>query len=120
MFEFYLYLSGNWVFSDSMWQVYSLNCFQFPNPPAFLCFNIFLFPNSLFLNHPSETHWRPGRLKQKAFTSNRGTGTYIWFQSPSPHFFNSPQSQREQVQEKQGSKVGGGEVNHKLSRGIQF
>ena len=41
----YLYLAGNWEFSDSaMWQKYSLNCYQFPSPTA-IFFYTFIFPN---------------------------------------------------------------------------
>ena len=41
-----LYLSGNWEFCDSaVWQIYSLNCYQFSSPIAILCFYIFTFPN---------------------------------------------------------------------------
>ena len=44
--DLYLYLSGNWEFSDSaMWLVYSLNCYQFPGPTAILCLYTFAFPN---------------------------------------------------------------------------
>ena len=62
-------------FSDSaMWLVYNLNCFQFPSLRAILYFYIFTSPNHYFLSQPLETHGRPGRLKQKRFTSkDRGT-----------------------------------------------
>ena len=68
--DFYLYLSGNWEFSDSAaWLVYSLNCFQFPSLRAILYFYIITFPNHYFLSQPLETQGRPGRLKQKRFSS---------------------------------------------------
>ena len=41
----YQYLSGNWRFGDYiMQQNCCLNCYQFPNPTAILCFYIFTFP----------------------------------------------------------------------------
>ena len=41
----YLYLSGNWEFSDSaMWQNYSLNCSQFPAQQVFIVSTSWHFP----------------------------------------------------------------------------
>ena len=49
----YLYLSGNWEFSDSaMQRNYCLNCYQFPSPTVILCFYTFTFPtHSLLSQH---------------------------------------------------------------------
>ena len=69
------------------------------------------------MNQPLETQGRPGRLKQKHFTSkNRYTGAFLGF----PLFFDTPQSSGEQVQEKKGSNVLDKGVNHKFSRETQF
>ena len=66
----YLYLSENWELGDSaVWWISSLNCYQFPGPAAILCVYISTFPNHPLLSQPFETQGRPGRLKQKAFTS---------------------------------------------------
>ena len=49
----YLYLSGNWEFSDSaMQRNYCLNCYQFLSPTVILCFYTFTFPtHSLLSQH---------------------------------------------------------------------
>ena len=75
----YLYLSGNCVFSDSMWQICSLSCYQCSSPTAILDFYIFTFPNCKLLSQPFQTQQRPGRLKP--FTSKvRDTGVCIRLQ----------------------------------------
>ena len=46
----HIFLSGNWEFSDSTWQIYGLNSYQFPSPTAILCFYILTFPNHKLLS----------------------------------------------------------------------
>ena len=75
----YLYLSENWELGDSaVWWIYSLNCYQFPGPTAILCFCISTFPNHQLLCQPFETQGRPGRRKQKPFTSKDGDAGLVY------------------------------------------
>ena len=57
--------------SSAMWQICSLNCYQFPSQTTLLCFYIFTFPNHLLLSQPF-------------ITKDKDTWTCTWFQALHP------------------------------------